>query len=467
MGHDNTSIQARQRTVHIKTFGCQMNERDTEIIEQLLSPLGFIPTADIQTADLVILNTCSVRAKAEQKVYSFLGQLKQYKSSNPGMMIGVAGCVAQQEKERIQQRMSHVDLVIGTQQIYRIPEMIARLDQGERNLAPQVTLEKTFSVPSFRSLRERSNLPSPLAPGEFKKFVTIMQGCDNFCSYCIVPTTRGREISRPVADIIDEVRFLVEQGVREITLLGQNVNSYGMTNEVAERPVRFPELLRMVAATPGLRRLRFTTSNPKDLSDELMRCFAELENLCPHFHLPVQSGSDRILSRMNRKYTVREYLEKVSKLRTYRPDIALGTDMIIGFPGETEEDFAATMRLLETVRFHSSFSFKYSDRPGTRAAAFDNKLSEEVKSERLARFQSRQDEISLERNREYLGRVLEVMVEGEGKNGLLFGRSDTNHIVHFPSGERTLRPGETVPVRIDKAGNHSLTGTISDKGEEE
>lgn len=456
-----------QRTVHIKTFGCQMNERDTEIIEQLLLPLGFLPTPDIETADLVILNTCSVRAKAEQKVYSLLGQLRQHKSHNSNMMIGVAGCVAQQEKERIIQRMPHVDIVVGTQQIYKIPDMVRRLDAGEKRLGPEVGLDSKFNIPRFvPGARHERDDASP-APPAFKKFVTIMQGCNNFCSYCVVPMTRGRETSRSVADILEEVKTLISRGTKEITLLGQNVNSYGLTNPVADHPVNFPGLLRLVSSVPGLERLRFTTSNPKDLSDDLMRCFAELKNLCPQFHLPVQSGSDRILALMNRKYTVAQYLEKVAALRGYCPDIALGTDMIIGFPGETDEDFAGTMDLLETVRFDASFSFKYSGRPGTRASSFDNPVSEGVKSERLAQFQKRQDEISFERNGGYLNKVLDVMVDGYGKEGLLYGRSVKNHIVHFrPLSGSEPEPGDTIPVRITRAGQHSLTGDQIKQGEQ-
>lgn len=451
----------QQRKVFIKTFGCQMNERDTEIIEQLLYPLGFISSSSIEDADLVILNTCSVRAKAEQKVYSLLGQIRQYKEQKSSMLVAVAGCVAQQEKGRIIQRMPHVDIVVGTQQIYKIPEMIAKLDAGKTKLKPEVILEDTFTIPSFANAVKlnQDDLPSPPL-ADYKKFVTIMQGCNNFCSYCVVPLTRGRETSRPVSDIINEVQTLVSTGVKEITLLGQNVNSYGQTNQVADKNVTFSDLLRSVSAIPGLKRLRFTTSNPKDLSDELMRCFAEIENLCPQFHLPVQSGSDRILALMNRKYTISDYLKKVELLRGYRPDIALGTDMIIGFPGETDEDFEATMNLLETVRFHSSFSFKYSDRPGTRAASFDNQVPEEVKSERLSRFQARQDEISLELNREFIGHQLEIIVEGKGKNDLMHGRTVTNHIVHFDPDKGKCARGDIVQVRIDTAGQHSLAGTL-------
>lgn len=445
-----------------------MNERDSEIIEQLLLPSGFIPVSDIDSADLILLNTCSIRAKAEQKVYSLLGQLRQYKLNNPKLLIGVSGCVAQQEGERIQQKMPHVDLVVGTQQIYRIPELVAQIDAGFTRLKAAIGIDKDFQIPPYHQSSRKTlfhGAPSP-APHDFKKFVTIMQGCNNYCSYCVVPYTRGREISRTVADILDEVSILVSQGIREITLLGQNVNSYGLTNPVSETKVSFADLLHQVASVPGLQRLRFTTSNPKDLSDDLMRCFAEIDVLCPQFHLPVQSGSDRILGLMNRKYTVADYLARVATLRSYRPDIALSTDIIVGFPGETDDDFAQTMELLETVRFHSSFSFKYSDRPGTRSASFDNKVDEQVKSQRLSRFQQRQDAISLERNSELLDSVLAVMVEGTGKNTLLHGRTPSNHIVHFPdlSGGR-LTPGDVVQVRINQAGQHSLAGTMIEEDE--
>jgi len=451
----------KQRTAYIKTFGCQMNERDSEIIEQLLSTSGFIPSPDVDNADLIFINTCSIRAKAEHKVYSLLGQLRQYKLRNPKVLIGVAGCVAQQEGEKIFQRMPHVDMVIGTQQIYQIPELIQQLDAGVDRLKPAVRIESSFNIPPFQKQSDfsPSSFPSPSA---FKKFVTIMQGCNNYCSYCVVPYTRGNEVSRPVEDILAEIRYMVTKGIYEITLLGQNVNSYGKTNPVADIPVHFAGLLRQVADIPGIKRLRFTTSNPKDLTDELMRCFSEIDTLCPQFHLPVQSGSDHILKLMNRKYTIADYLNKVETLRKYQPAIALSTDIIIGFPGETEEDFEQTMTLLNSVRYHSSFSFKYSDRPGTRSASFSNKVDEEVKSARLACFQSRQDEISLERNREYLKSIVDVIVEGTGKNNLLFGRTPTNHIVHFPPVEETpLKAGDGIKVRITKAGQHSLTGKAS------
>lgn len=453
-----------QKVFYIKTFGCQMNERDSEIMAQTLVAHGYIESMRYQEADLVILNTCSIRAKAEQKVLSLLGYLRKAKKNKPTMQICVAGCVAQQEGARLIERMPHVDLVIGTQQIYHLEKHLQRVAiEGSLVITD---LRDSYEIPRF--LPEISQIaaesatisPSP-APSPYRRFVTIMQGCNNFCTYCVVPYTRGREISRKVEDIIEEVKVLVKDGVREITLLGQNVNSYGTTNPVVPSGASysFTDLLRAVSGIPGVARLRFTTSNPKDLTDELMRSFQELQNLCPQFHLPVQAGSDRILKRMNRKYTIREYLEKVDKLRAYCPELALTTDVIVGFPGEEEEDFQETMALLEKVRFHGSFSFKYSDRSGTRASGFVDKVDEEVKADRLRRFQDRQDAISLERNREYVGTVKKVMIEELQPEGLK-GRTDTNHIVHLNNCTEQHVPGDIVAVKILHAGQHSLQGEI-------
>lgn len=433
-----------------------MNERDSEIIEQLLARSGYVLVDGPETADLVLVNTCSIRDKAEQKVYSLLGQLAPLKKENSRLKIGVIGCVAQQEGEKICKRAPYVDLVVGTQQIYRIPSMLDRLVGGETSREIDTDLKSSFTIPAFQRLLKGQS-PSP-APVEFRKFVTIMQGCNNYCSYCVVPSTRGREISRPVVDILEEVGILIDQGVKEITLLGQNVNSYGQTNPVDDHSVSFADLLHAVAGVPGLERLRFTTSNPKDLSKELIDCFAEIDILCPHFHLPVQSGSNTILQKMNRKYSRESYLEKVAALRMARPDIALATDIIVGFPGESDDDFSRTMDLLETVRFHGSFSFKYSDRPNTRSADFPDKVPESVKKERLQRFQARQDQISLEWNATYVDTVQEVMVESTTE-GKARGRTATNHIVHFPD-TGGLCPGETVDVQITHAGRHSLQGEM-------
>lgn len=458
-----------QKIFYIKTFGCQMNERDSEIMAQSLAPYGYIEGMEMNEADLVILNTCSIRAKAEQKVLSLLGYLRKTKARRPAMKICVAGCVAQQEGSRLLERMPHVDLVVGTQNIYNIPTLLQRVAQEGSRVVTD--LRDDYAIPRFLpALAPQTTAPASddVAPssGRFSKFVTIMQGCNNYCTYCVVPYTRGREISRKVDDIVEEVQTLVKSGVKEITLLGQNVNSYGKANAVTAdgRPYNFSDLLREVSGVDGLARLRFTTSHPKDLTDALMRSFREVKNLCPQFHLPVQSGSDRILERMNRKYTAAQYLEKVEKLREHIPGIALTTDIIVGFPGESDEDFRQTMELLEQVRFHGSFSFKYSDRPGTRASGLPGKVDEEVKSARLAQFQHRQDEISLLRNREYVGAVQSVMLEECREDGGK-GRTATNHIVHFADCRGQVA-GDIVDMKIVHAGQHSLRGEIEKVDEE-
>jgi tRNA-2-methylthio-N6-dimethylallyladenosine synthase len=440
----------------IKTFGCQMNERDSEIMAQSLAAHGYIEGMDIEDADLIILNTCSIRAKAEQKVMSMLGYLRKTKNNKPDLKICVAGCVAQQEGKKILSRMNHVDLIIGTQNIYNIGELLERVAVK----GPQVatTLADKYQIPNLVPNLPSPALSLPAQPIPFRKFVTIMQGCNNYCTYCVVPYTRGREISRKSSDIIDEVNVLVNAGVKEITLLGQNVNSYGRTNTVnnGAENYSFADLLHEVSEVEGLKRLRFTTSNPKDLTDELIECFADIKNLCSQFHLPVQAGSNAVLKKMNRKYSVEQYLDLVEKLRKCCPQIAITTDVIVGFPGESDKDFEGTMALLEQVRYHGSFSFKYSDRPGTRAAAFTDKVDETVKSERLARFQAKQDEISLDRNREYIDLVKTVLVEESTDKGVKC-RTDTNHIVHLPAAEM-IRPGDFLQVTVTHAGQHSLRG---------
>ncbi len=446
-----------EKTFFIKTFGCQMNIRDSEIMAQKLGDHGYIESSSIEDAAVVILNTCSVRAKAEQKVFSLLGSLRKAKKRNPGMRICVAGCVAQQEGRNILERMPHVDLVIGTQAIYDLPNLLENY-RGKT----AINLSDSYEIPRYiprLAIGEGERVIHDNDTAVFSRFVTIMQGCNNFCTYCVVPHTRGREVSRSVIDILDEVKALVDSGVREIILLGQNVNSYGKSNQVASAglPYSFAQLLHEVSVIDGLKRLRFTTSNPKDLSDELIACFAALENLCPQFHLPVQSGSDSILKKMNRKYTIKTYLDKVERLIAVRPEIALTTDMIIGFPGETEQDFLDTMSLLNRVRFHGSFSFKYSDRPGTKAADLGGKIDEQVKSERLQMFQKRQDEISLERNTEYIGKTLSVLLESVQPEGAR-GRTATNHIVHVDLKDKA-QPGHFIDADIYHAGQHSLKGT--------
>jgi tRNA-2-methylthio-N6-dimethylallyladenosine synthase len=416
---------------------------------------------------VVIVNTCSIRAKAEQKAMSLLGALRKVKKRRPGMRICVAGCVAQQEGLELCQRMPHVDLVLGTQNLYALADLLATLD-GTPKVA--ITLSDVYEIPAFIPVlpglspchadQTGSSLSPAPAVRPFRKFLTIMQGCNNFCTYCVVPYTRGREVSRKVKDILDEAHALVDGGIREITLLGQNVNSYGRTNPVTADggSSSFSQLLREVAAIPGLQRLRFTTSNPQDLSSELMRCFGEIAILCPQFHLPVQSGSNAVLTRMNRKYSRELYLQQVRELRSIRPDIALSTDVIVGFPGESDDDFEQTMELLEEVRFHSSFSFKYSDRPGTRSAGFADKVDEQVKSQRLTRFQHRQDEICLEQNLLSVGTSLPVMIEKRSEDGMV-GRTESNHIVHIADTAASI-PGDIVLVTIHHAGRHSLNGRL-------
>lgn len=447
---------------YIETFGCQMNERDSEIMGQLLSNSDYIPTKDIKQADVIVINTCSIREKAEQKVYSLLGRLKKLKEKKPSLIISVAGCVAQQEGKKLQTRMPQVDIVVGPQQIYRLPELIGKAAaRGKPQMA--VELSPVFEIPRYIPPSPVKQVPKDkhTAPTEsFKRIVTIMQGCNNFCTYCVVPYTRGRETSRPHDDIIAEITALTDQGVKEITLLGQNVNSYGKPNGSSLQHITFPELLRNVSQIKGVERLRFSTSNPKDLSPELVECFAEIENLCPHFHLPVQSGSNSILKKMNRKYSLEEYLAKVKALRQVRPDIVLTTDIIVGFPGETDDDFEATMDLLETVRYHGAYSFKYSDRPQAKSVAFDDKVNEQIKSERLRRLQDRQKAINLEENQKYEGSIQTIMVEGESKNtdGQWSGRTMHNIIVNFES--PTLSPGQVVQVKITEGLPHSLRGIL-------
>ncbi len=437
------------KKVFIRTFGCQMNEYDSERILTLLKD-QYVSCPELNEADLIIVNTCSVREKAEQKVYSLVGRLKHLKRRRPEVIIAVVGCVAQQEGERILKRLPHVDLVLGPQAVYRFPEHLAKVLAGERPIV-DVTMVKNFRQPLI--------FPELDGTRPVKAFVTIMQGCDNFCSYCVVPYTRGREISRPPEEILAEVEHLVRCGVREVTLLGQNVNSYGRKEKGFPT---FAELLREVASIPGLWRVRFTTSHPKDLTEELMRCLAEEPKVCKHLHLPVQSGSDRILKRMNRRYTRAEYLNKVAKLRTLCPEIALTTDVIVGFPGETEEDFKATLSLLEEVRYAEIFSFKYSDRPLARSRLFKEKIPEEIKAQRLAKVHELQARITREINESFIGKEVEVLVEGRSPgNPLLWtGRTTTNHVVNF-EGPEGLK-GLLVCVLIEDTGQHSLRGRFKE-----
>jgi len=447
MNEEQLSVPRRE-TFFIETFGCQMNDRDSEIMAQLLSD-AYQPALNAEQADVVLVNTCSIRQKAEQKAMSLLGCLKLLKKKKPGMVIGVVGCVAQQEGEALLARLPYVDLVMGTQNIYNLPVLLNEIICDHKKIAA-VEQSSAFEIPPY--------LPNMEQGPHHKRFVTIMQGCNNFCTYCVVPYTRGREVSRKFQDILSEARHLVEHGVKEITLLGQNVNSYGRDMRDGQT---FADLLRAVAEIKGLQRLRFTTSNPRDLNDELISCFAELDLLCPHFHLPVQSGSNMVLKSMNRHYTIETYLDLVKRLRAARPDIALTTDIIVGFPGETEEDFQATMDLVANIRYHGAYSFKYSDRPQAKSVSFAGKLAEDVKGERLAGLQKRINRIVLERNHEYIGKIEQVMVEGKSRaqHDQWSGRTGSNHIVNFTANQ-ALQPGQIVTVEITEACLHSLRGTL-------
>jgi len=431
-----------KKKLHIRTFGCQMNVADSELMAQILGQ-EYDLTARAEDADLYLINTCAIRRKSEEKVRSLLGSLKPLKRARPELILGVGGCVAQQEGERLLAFAPHLNLVFGTKGIYRLPELVHRASRGERVL--DVALEKDLP-----------DLPQRSWPaGTFQTMVTIMRGCDNFCAFCVVPYVRGRETSREPGAIVDEVAAFAAAGGLEVTLLGQNVNSYGRG---LPEPVTFPQLLRRLDDLPGLRRLRFATSHPRDLSPELIKAFGELDSLCEHLHLPVQSGANGILARMNRGYTRERYLEKVGALKAACPGIALSTDLIVGFPGETEADFGQTLELMEEAGFDQAFSFKYSPRPQTQAANFPDQVPEEVKAERLTRLQTLQDELTRKAHGRLVGQMHEVLVEGRSKRSPQewCGRLRTNQVVNFTGPGELL--GRLARVAITEAHPHSLKG---------
>jgi tRNA-2-methylthio-N6-dimethylallyladenosine synthase len=435
------------RHLYIRTFGCQMNVHDSEKIMALMTHAGYENTGDMERADLIIINTCSIREKAEQKVYSELGRFRKLKKERPDIIIGIGGCLAQEKGADFLRKYPFVDIVFGTHHIHRIPELVKNIGNAE---APVV---ETAFQDSVRSL----NIPALPQNGNVSSYVTIMQGCNNYCSFCVVPYLRGREESRPLPDIIEEIKVLADHGVREVTLLGQNVNSYGKTLGNGHD---FADLLLEIGEIEGIERIRFTTSNPKDLSERLVNCFAAIEKLCEHIHLPVQSGSNRILAMMNRNYTSADYLEKVDSLRAACPGISITSDFIVGFPGEKDEDFQSTLDLMEKIRFDGAFSFKYSERSGTTAVDFGQKVSESVKRERLRILQSLQDVHTLERNKEFIGRNETVLVEDFSKNSRddVIGRTRSNRIVNFKGDSKLI--GRTVSVIIADAYQHSLRGNL-------
>jgi tRNA-2-methylthio-N6-dimethylallyladenosine synthase len=436
-----------KKRLYIRTFGCQMNVHDSEQLAALLAREGYESTGRPEEADLIVVNTCSIREKADQKVFSELGRFRGLKSQKPGLRIAVGGCLAQQRGRELLAVAPHVDLVFGTHQLANVPRLLSYRESGGGPVLETAFCDRVDSLAIF----------APPPPGAVSAYVTIMQGCDNFCAYCVVPHLRGREQSRPGQEILNEIRSLADLGIREVTLLGQNVNSYGAGTP--EGP-DFPGLIREIGTVAGIERIRFTTSHPKDLSEDLIQCFREVESLCEHIHLPVQAGSNRVLARMNRGYTREAYLDKVQRLRDACPDISITSDIIVGFPGETEADFRETLDLMGKIRFDNLFSFKYSRREGTAALTMTEPVAEEVKSERLKILQALQDEHTQARNRLSIGRVEEILVEGVSRTSSrhLTGRTRGNKIVNFAGEERLI--GRTVRCRIAQAFLHSLRGEL-------
>lgn len=432
----------------LETFGCQMNVVDSERIVTLLEGIGYQATETAEQADLILLNTCSVRDKAERKVLGHLGRYKPLKDANPNLILGVGGCVAQQEGASFLDKLAYLDLVFGTHNIHKLPEMVQRVEQNRERVHEVEFLDKESRL---RLFPQRSDGDS------VNRFVTVMQGCDNFCSYCIVPHVRGREVSRPSVEILSEIKALAGSGVREVTLIGQNVNSYGSKDSGEQS---FADLLRSVQKINGIERIRFTTSHPKDLSDELIDCFGELDKLCHHLQLPLQSGSDRILKLMNRGYTAADYLHKVERLKQVCPDIRLTTDLIVGFPGETEEDFLATLDLVRRVRYSDAYTFLYSSRPGTAAAELEDGTSAKIRQGRFERLIELQNAISEEIWQRDVDQVVEVLVEGESRQGegQVFGRSTWNRIVNFAGAADLI--GCRVDVRIERSLRNSQVGEL-------
>ena len=435
-----------EKLVFLETFGCQMNDNDSERMLGFLKDIKYSRTESPELADLIIINTCSIRDKAEQKVYSILGRFRELKDENPSLIIGVSGCVAQQQGKALLKRVPHLDIVFGPHNVHKVKELLAEAEKKKRVVATD-----------FKAGIDEDEYAYGRTETGLKAFVSIMRGCDNFCSYCIVPYTRGREVSRNSADIVSEVRSLAASGVKEVTLVGQNVNSYGGGG------AGFTELLRKVAGVEGVQRVRFITSHPKDISPGLIRLFASEPKLCRHIHLPVQSGSDGVLKAMRRGYTAEEYLSKVSMLKKLYGDISITSDIIVGFPGETDTDFDATMELINTVRFDNIFSFMYSQRPGTHASGLAAQVDPDTKARRLKVLQERQREITAEKSLELVGSVKEVLVEGRSKSdpGESSGRTSCNRIVNFPAAAGLN--GAIVEVTITQAYPNSLRGELRER----
>jgi tRNA-2-methylthio-N6-dimethylallyladenosine synthase len=445
----------------LRVFGCQMNQHDAEKLENLLHHEGYRPTASADEADLILIHTCSVREKAEQKLYSELGGLCDLKAERPDLLIGVGGCVAQQEGGRLLRRFPQLDFAFGSQNLRHLPGMLGAARARRRSLRVdyEADAQARFELPELH--------PEFQSPTPGRAFVTVMEGCDLFCSFCVVPTTRGREVSRPSREILGEVRRCAERGVSEVILLGQTVNAYGRPRPGrAAGEVSFAELIRRVARTPGIERVRFTSPHPIFVSDDLVEAYASVPELCPHIHLPVQSGSSRVLAAMRRRHDREQYLEIVERLRRARHDVAITTDLIVGFPGETDEDFEETLSLCRTVGFVDSFSFKYSARPGTPAVRQGLEPVEPGTAQwRLLALQDLQRGLTLDAHRGRIGKRARVLVEGPSRRGggQRAGRCDYNRIVNLlpTNGRSAAAPGAIVDARITGATPHSLLGEVA------
>lgn len=449
--HSNQLESSEPRRVFIKTFGCQMNDYDsTRMADLLLDSHGLLSVDNAEDADVLLLNTCSIREKAQEKVFSVLGRWNELKQKRPEMVIGVGGCVASQEGDAIIRRAPYVDLVFGPQTLHRLPKMLdAIVAEGSGQIDT-----------SFPEIEKFDRLPAPKVDG-VSAYVSIMEGCSKYCTYCVVPYTRGEEFSRPFDDVLAEVVHLAERGTREITLLGQNVNCYqGTMYDGAQADLA--SLIRYIAEIDGIDRIRYMTSHPMHFSDNLIAAYADVPQLVNHLHLPVQSGSDRILSLMKRGYTAVEYKSRIRKLRRVRPDISLSSDFIVGFPGESDEDFEATMRLIEDVGFDHSFSFIYSARPGTPAAELEDNIPFEVKRQRLSRLQVRINKMATTISQKMVGSVQKVLVEGPARKGegLLAGRTQNNRVVNFPFADNTPM-GTFIDLEITEALPNSLRAIAS------
>ena len=441
-----------QKSFFIRTFGCQMNVHDSEQLAAVMLAAGYDRVRDEKQSGLILVNTCSIRDKVAEKIVSQIGRYRRLKDRNPELVIAVGGCLAQHWGRDLLRRIPEVDLVFGTHALQEVPNLLVRRIREGRAVVDTAFRENIPSLGSF-ACRDGGN-----GNGKIQALVTIMQGCDNFCAYCVVPYLRGREKSRPSGEILEEVRILAQRGVKEITLLGQNVNSYG---KGLTKDIGFAELIERIGCIDGLERIRFTTSHPKDLDTELIDCFGRVDKLCEHIHLPFQAGSDRVLRRMNRGYTREEYLARIAALRRRCPEIAISGDVMVGFPGETERDFEETLALMKEVRFDNLFSFKFSEREGTKAASMKEQVPEREKARRLRVLQELQDLHTLERNQALVGKRMKILVEGKSKKYPedMTGRTRTNKIVNFAAPPDVY--GKTVEITITAAYLHSLRGELS------